>query len=1127
MRVSVRCLAVLAIALLIPALAAAQTELGKISGTVTDQSGAVLPGVTVNLKSVGRASTRSTVTNAQGEYVFASLVPGPYEVTAELSGFSTKQTKTTVPVGATVAVNVQMTVGAQTEVITVVGETAAAINTSTQDISTTISETQIRELPTITRNPYDLVQLSGQATGDNESNRGTGYSINGARSASTNVLLDGSANNDEFVAAVGQAVPLDSVQEFSVITSNFSAQYGRATGGIVNVATKSGTNQFRGTAYDFYRSDGLSTNTFNNKANGIEQGQFSRHQVGFSLGGPLVKDKVHFFTSGEYIRVRSSDTQISWVPTPEFIAASGAATQAFFNAYGGGATINGATLTRGQVSGILGTAAGPFNSLPADLPVFGQVRKSLPHDAGGGDPQDNYQLVARMDFSLSSSTQAYVRYAYQKLDAQPGTNSSSPYNGYDTAYLNHNNNILGSLTHVFSSTFTSQTKVVWNRLLSDQPLNGPAQPTLYMNPTTPVRLQGYRIAFPGYLPWNPGSAIPFGGPQSLLQLYQDFNVVKGKHDIRFGGSYTHIADDRTFGAYEGAVEDLNTSQTAIPSLDNFVTGNLKRFQVAIDPAGYPGGTYTTPVGVPSFLSNNTYNEFAVYGQDTWSVSDRVKVNLGLRYEYYGPQTKSSPKYDSNFYYSDPSCSVNTSSPTQLIDCIRGGQVLPTNESPIGSLWKADWNNFAPRVGVAWDVNGDGKTSVRAGYGMAYERNFGNVTYNVLFNPPEYLVASIDAPTDVKSMPVFSDNQGPFGGIAGVTKTIPAGSLRHVDQNIVTAYSHFYSVSLQREILPNTTASIEYTGSTGRNLYDLADPNKRGAALVYEGIGTANQRPITQYAAFNTRGNRGRSQYNGVTLGIDTHKLGSTGLQFTAKYTYSVSKDNLSSTFSDSGNDFNLGYLDAFDPMLDYGYSGYDVRHRVIFAGIWELPIARNATGATKTFLGGWQLNWILTARSGYPFTLFDCTNGLGYCMRAEDPVGISRSATSGSGTGNPNEFSLLDLTPLAASAGGYVNPITGNSDFGPYPADMTKRNDFRGPGYWNADLSLSKRFRFGDHYALQIRAEAYNVFNHANMYAVTGNADLSSFTEITGFKGYTGCTSGCGVQGDGQRRIQLAAKFEF
>ena len=194
-------------------------------------------------------------------------------------------------------------------------------------------------------------------------------------------------------------------------------------------------------------------------------------------------------------------------------------------------------------------------------------------------------------------------------------------------------------------------------------------------------MQGFRIGFPGYLPFNPGSAIPFGGPQQQLVAYQDMNWVKGKHDFRFGGSYTHMADDRMFGAYENAVEALNTTSAAIPSLDNLVTGNIKRFQVAINPEGFPGGTYTTPVGVPSFLSNNRYNEFAVYANDTWSVTSRVKVNLGVRYEYYGPQTKSEPKYDSNFYYGDPNVSVNTSTPQELIDGIRTGTVLPDEREP--------------------------------------------------------------------------------------------------------------------------------------------------------------------------------------------------------------------------------------------------------------------------------------------------------------------------------------------------------------------------------------------------------------------------------------------------------------
>ena len=192
--------------------------------------------------------------------------------------------------------------------------------------------------------------------------RGTGYNINGQRASSTNILLDGSANNNEFDTTVGQNVPLDSVQEFSVVTSNFSAQYGRATGGIVNVLTKSGTNSFRGTGYDFYRSDKLATNTFDNKANGIEKGEFKRHQMGFSVGGPIRRDKMHFFSNLEYIRVRSADTLISWVPTPQFIAASAQPTRDFFAAYGGSVTPGGTVLTRGDVSAILGAGTGAFSS---------------------------------------------------------------------------------------------------------------------------------------------------------------------------------------------------------------------------------------------------------------------------------------------------------------------------------------------------------------------------------------------------------------------------------------------------------------------------------------------------------------------------------------------------------------------------------------------------------------------------------------------------------------------------------------------------------------------------------------------------------------------------------------------
>ena len=1100
----------------------AQTETGRIAGTVTDVQGGVIPGVTVTAKSVAAGTSRTTVTDSSGNYVIANIPADTYDVTFELSGFKTVKTRTQVSVGSTVGADARIEVGAVTEQVTV---TAAppTIDTQTGEFKTTISTRQLTELPTLTRNPYDLVALAGNvkensaATVDlvGGNGGGTGFSINGQRPQSTNVLLDGGDNNYLFSADVGQEVPLDSVQEFSVITNNFSAQYGHASGGIVNVITKSGTNSFSGTAYEFFRNDAMSANTPDNEAKNLEKGVFKRNQPGYSFGGPIKKDKVHFFSGLEYIGIRSSDNLSGWVVTPQFLGAISPTAKAYFDTYGKQVTANGPILTRGDVSALLGAGTGAFSQLPASLPVFQRADVQIPTDAGAGFPGDEYQTVNRMDFSLGPNSQAYVRYAYQHSNTDPGTQSSSVYSNYNTGTSERNHNVNGSFTQVWKSNLTSQSKVVWNKLDQEQPVNGPAEPRLMMNPSRSIQLQGDPITFPGYYPYSPSADIPAGGPQSLLQLYHDQTWLKGAHDFRFGGSFVHINDDHTFSAYSNAVEALNSGNAALPALDNLVLGQIGRFQKAINPQGYPGGTFVTPVEFPSFLSHNRYNEFALYANDNWSVGSRLKINLGMRYEYFGPQNKSDPKYDSNFYWADPNLDLSTASPQAVIASVANGKVYPSNESPLGTLWKSDWNNWGPRLGFAWDVNGDGRSAIRGGYGISYERNFGNVTYNVLFNPPLYLVATIDSPQDVPSQPIYVDNGGPFTGTPGVTKTIPAGSLRHVDQNIKTAYAHIYGVSYTRELGSRMTGSVEYNGSTGRDLYDLADVNKRGASLIYLGTGTATSRPNPQYGAFNTRGNRGRSQYHGATFSLDAREFGKTGVAFTSRYTLSQAKDNLSDTFSRGDNTGYFaavpGYLDAFDPMLDYGYAGFDVRHRLSLSGIWSLP-----WGGTNTWKGGWQMNAILTASSGYPLTVFDCTNFGSYCMRAEDPIGIDRNVTSGTPTGEPNEYTLLDLAPLVPFAGNYKNPLTGNADFGPYPADMTKRGDFRGPGAWTIDYSVGKRFHFGNNKAVLARLEVYNLFNHHNMYPHGDTADVSNgpTSAITGYK-------------SDWRRMQVGIKYEF
>jgi outer membrane receptor protein involved in Fe transport len=1099
--------------LLVAAGANAQTETGKISGRITDEQGAVLPGVTVTATAVKTAVERTTTTDSVGTYSFASMQPAEYEIRAELSGFRTMVSRTTVAVGAAVTVDVKMSIGGVEEVVQVSAK-EPSINTRTQEISTTVDETQLRELPTITRNPYALAELSGTAS-DQDSGRGAGISLNGLRGASTNVLLDGAANNDEFSGSVGQQVPLDAVQEFSVISNSFSAQYGRATGGIVNVLSKSGTNRLQGSAYEFFRNDSLATNTFDNKARGIDESPFNRNQYGGSLGGPIRRDKAFFFGNAEYIRVRSNASNIAWVPTPQFLAATSPDTQKFFDSYHLVAPISGPVLARGDIAGV--NPNGPFAALPADLPVFGQVQQRIPIDAGGGNPQNTLLAVGKVDVALRPGVNFYTRYALEHSDVFEGNISNSPWAGFNTGQKNVNNNILASLTNVWSSQFTTQSKVVVNRLDLQQPLGAaPIGPTLYLRSTT-TSIDNVNVALPGYLPYTPAVAIPFGGPQNFVQLYEDATRLVGAHDLRFGASYTRLLDNRAFGAFETSAETLGT--TLGNALDNLMIGQVRQFQGAVDPQGhFPGETVSLPLAPPSFERSNRYNEWAVYASDAWRPTSRLTVNLGLRYEYYGVQHNTDPRLDSNFYLG---------SGANIFEQLKNGSVQLAPDSSVGGLWAPDRNNFAPRVGFAWDVTGDGRTSVRGGYGIGYERNFNNVTFNVIQNPPNSAVVSLVAGTDVPSIVITPDNAGPLAGTG--TVTLPRTSLRFINPALRTAYAHLWSVSFQRELIKGITASVDYTGSAGQKLYTLEDTNAPGSAAVY--LGDLSDGPLGrlngQYSNMNERNNNGLSRYQAIVLGVDSRGVKSTGLSFTARYTYGHAKDNLSTTFSESNNNFNLGLLDPFNPRLDYGDADYDIRHRLTAGVIWELPWARESGGLVGALAKGWQVASSVKMQTGAPFTVYDCTNGNTRCIRMLVQPGLNRTpADTLSPTGDPNSFVYLDLSNQAAGIGSYANPLTGTSDFGPFPSNMDARNSFRLPGQWNVDAIFSKRFSLAGARGLQVRVETYNLFNHANLFVRQDAVDLSGSTQILAFRGDTGPGDGA-VQGDGQRRIQLGVRFDF
>jgi hypothetical protein len=1104
----------------------AQTETGQITGTVLDPTGAVIPNAGVTAKNIATGATRSVTTTNAGVYAVPNLPPGTYEVTVDARGFAKQPRQVAVSVGSKVGLDFQLQLG-QTSATVEVVEATAMVNTETQTIGAVVTTQQILELPTISRDPYQLVSIVGNVSPADPSQRGVGYAMNGQRSAATNVMLDGTSNNDEFAAARGQQVPLDSVLEFSVLTSNFTAEYGRASAGIVNVVTKSGSNAFHGSAYEFGRYSALASNQFDNNANGIKKPVFTRNQFGASIGAPVIKNKLFFYDNTEWIRVRSQAVATVYVPTQQFIAQAAPATQDFFKTYGAlrSSLVNLGTFTKADLLG-LGydvckglPSSSACASLPANLPLFQRLSYGYPSDSGAGSPQNTYLTVNRVDYNPSEKTQMYFRYARSIEGDFAGVVSNSPYNGYDSPNTQANNSVVYSLTHIITPRLISQFKVNFNRFNNQQPFGGYGPvPTLYLgSASVATSILGNNVALPGYLPYSPGNGIPFGGPQNYVQLYQDMSYLHGKHNFRFGGTYTYLRDNRTFGAYETAIEVLGNN---VPrGMDNFLTGNLYQFQAAVYPQGkFPCGTTTTPdctltlpVGQPDFSRSNRYNDFGLYGQDSWKISPRLTINLGLRWETYGTQHNKDPKKESNLYLGSGS---------NVFQQIATSSVFTTPNSPIGKLWNSPRRNFMPRIGVAWDVFGDGKTSFRSGYGLYYERNFGNVTFNVIQNPPNYAVLSLIAGQDLPSIAVSTANAGPLAGSEG-SKALGLVSLRAVDPNIKNAYVQSYSAAIEHRFGENLLAAIEYTGSAGGNQYGIANINRAGSGPYYLGtpctpgtggsFGTcAGRLRSTQYSNINFRTNGGFSRYNAMNVRLESRNVAHTGLNLRANYTWSHAIDTLSDTFSSSANQANLGWLDPFNPALDKGDAYYDLRQRFTLAAVWDIPY-KGSTRFTKRVLEGWSILPLITANTGAPFSLYDCTNAGTVCPYGMFTGPVPKSGTL-TATSTPNKYSYLDVSAKVDSS--FYNPKIGVSDFGPFPSNMIGRNFFRAPGAWNVDLAIHKNFKLSETKRLQFRGEAYNAFNHANLLANTGDNDVSSINYVS-------------ASYSGRRFIQLGLRFDF
>jgi Carboxypeptidase regulatory-like domain/TonB dependent receptor-like, beta-barrel len=1147
---------ILVVCALLSPLALAQRDTGEVAGTITDPSGAVVQNAHVTMHNTATGFERTTNTSGSGAYAISALPPGNYDLTVTMSGFAQYKQPVVVTVGSRLTADVKLSVSAAAQ--TVMVEAAAAgveVNTQDSQISAVVDPHAMMALPSLTRNPYDFVSLTGNLGTDpngSTGGRGVGFSMNGQRSASTDITLDGAENVDTFTASVGQNIPLDSVQEYRVLTSGFDANYGRASGGMVNLETKSGTNNFHGSLYEYNRTSTFASNTYYedatdafDRANGIAvppHDQFVRNQFGYSVGGPIIKDKLFFFSNTEWTRIRSNGVITDVIPTAAFLASSAAPTRTFFSSFGTlrssavlGAPIIPAPTTSNPAGWVGNATCGPTCAPLQFVTYLG------PTNDGAGDPQNTYSSVERVDFNISNKTTLSGRYAVEKDNLFPGVISTSPYAGYDTGETDLNQNILLTVTHNFTSNFLSSTKLSYNRLNDLQPLSATgAHPTLYLNQANVASTDqsGLPIVFPGYLPETPGSGIPFGGPQNQYQIYEDLTWIHGRHNVQFGGGFIQIRDNRAFGAYENAVEVVASNGTDESlALETMQAGTSYQFLGAVYPQGKlpcvrdystgalittPSCTVNLPVGPPKFERANRYNDGNFYLQDTWKVTPRLTFTPGLRWEYYGVQ-HSNPALDSNYYL--PTAALTPQN-------FAAGSVQLASQSSVGGLWEKHPHDFAPRLGLAWDPKGDGKTAVRAGYGVAFERNFGNVTYNVIQNPPNYAVLDIVQPgTAITTSPA-----GPLAGTG--TKALPPVSLRAPLQSMPTSYSQFYNASVEHQVMQGTLLSLEYSGSRGEKLYSIYNMNLNGYGETVLGLPpTAYNEPVgqvlnPQYGAINQRGANGDSYYNALNVRFQVNRFSAQGLQLSANYTYAHSIDNLSSTFSESFNNFNLGYLNPWDPGESRGNSDFDIRHRLVVGGVYAPKYLEfsNHSHLFQTLLGSWEFAPIFTVRTGSPFTLYDCTNAFFLCPDVVPAAGLSRTGHAVP-NGGVDSFNYLFIPSAAANP--YVDPILGRSDLPTCSGNRCTipvglaRNSWFSPGYWNWDQGIYKNFKFHERYTFQLRGEFYNITNHKNMYIVPGNADIAELSGyVLGIKGSPGANGGPGPL-DERRNMQLALRFQF
>jgi Carboxypeptidase regulatory-like domain/TonB dependent receptor len=1095
----------LAFLLLLPSSSMAQSSSANLTGTIKDTSGGVLPGVSVSARNVATNETRTTVSETDGLYRITSLPRGTYNVKAELPGFKTlEKSGVLLTVGETVRLDFTLDVGQVAETIQVQGQ-SPLVNTEEGRLSYLVDEKRVAELPLNGRNAFQLMELQPGASA-NPGNAVLGGSaggntafINGQSNRANNFLLDGTDNNDQFTAGRTAVNPnVDLIQEFRLSTNNFSAEFGRNSASMVNVVTKSGSNALHGTAYEFLRNDAFDSKSIL----ATKKDPLRFNQFGATNGGPVLKNKLFYFAAYEGLRLDRGTTLVRTVETPEFrqlVAQrfpNSIANFLFSHFPAPAPTSNirdiGQPVTGPQTQNILNdpsVATNP-NYVATGGGLYRNVRQGVPDgipDIGTAaipvlENTTANQVSGRLDYELSQGQRLFGRFTYDHNLADDL--QSVPRAGFNQPVDQNGKNLTLGHTWILSNRTVNEARFGLSRRARGLGAMNEGVPSLGFDDGL--------LAF-GNFSTNPAVFI-----QKTFHWNDVVTMTRGDHAVKWGGEWRYIQDDSDFAVKRGGYQFFN--------IFDFAQDEPRAVTImGIDPR----------IGqITPNVRNFRFNELGVFLQDDWKIRSNLTVNLGLRYEWFGR-----PGEVNNLLTNmipGPGSTIFEQVKTATVGHV--DQVVPN-----------DNNDFGPRIGAAWDPRGDGKISVRGGYGIMYERLFNNSITNIRFNPPFYSFA-VANPIQVGSqagIPIAYGPRNPDGTIRNEPITItgpnqnigvPAGlpvfgniigwnpafgtsqqSLRVPDPFGHDSYFHNWFGGVQIQLTNDIAFETNYVGNVGRNLGHLVDYNTIEGDLVDGHLDRLNP----AFGGINFRAMNARSQYNGVQLQLNKrYSHGFTG-QFS--YTYGRAYDN--------GSDVQVGgtQMDAYRQDLEWAPADFDLRHRVVVNWLFELPWLKDSTGVTHAVLAGWQINGITQWQTGYPFAVN---------TSAAYPTGDYNA--DGNNNDRPNLPSFgLNLPDTSQSA--YINGLFKASDF-PKPTSPAgwalgtlPRNPYRGPHYKTTDLSLFKTFQVAGQTRIQFRAEAFNVFNSANLYKPTNGVGTN----------LANANFGKSTQSFPGREIQFALKFLF